>query len=173
MTLGKILNLNINLLILKLEVKVEVFQLCPTLCDPMDYTAHGILQARKLEWEAFPFSKVSSQPRTPALWGILYQLSQKGSSRILKWVTYPFFSGSSRPRNRTAVSCMAGRFFTNWTILEAFERDREITVINCWDAWKVFKQRLLQNILQKEIWLRVAVEYWPLVAFSTHGLQDS
>ena len=26
------------------------------LCDPMDYTAHGILQARILEWVAFPFS---------------------------------------------------------------------------------------------------------------------
>ena len=26
-----------------------------TLCDPMDYTVHGILQARILEWVAFPF----------------------------------------------------------------------------------------------------------------------
>ena len=25
------------------KVKVKVAQLCPTLCDPMDYTAHGIL----------------------------------------------------------------------------------------------------------------------------------
>ena len=36
---------------------------CPTLCDPMDYTVHGILQARILEWVAFPFSRGSSQPR--------------------------------------------------------------------------------------------------------------
>jgi len=34
-----------------------------TLCDPMDYTLYGILQARVLEWIAFPFSKGSSQPR--------------------------------------------------------------------------------------------------------------
>ena len=27
----------------------------------MDYTVHGILQARILEWVAFPFSKGSSQ----------------------------------------------------------------------------------------------------------------
>ena len=27
------------------------------------YTAHGILQARILEWAAFPFSRGSSQPR--------------------------------------------------------------------------------------------------------------
>ena len=29
----------------------------------MDYSVHGILQARKLEWVAFPFSRGSSQPR--------------------------------------------------------------------------------------------------------------
>jgi len=38
-------------------------QSCPTLCDPMDYTVHGILQARILEWVAFPFSRGSSQSR--------------------------------------------------------------------------------------------------------------
>ena len=30
---------------------------CPTLCDPMDYIAHGILQARILKWVAVPFSR--------------------------------------------------------------------------------------------------------------------
>ena len=33
------------------------------LCDPMDYTVHGILQARILEWVAIPFFRESSQPR--------------------------------------------------------------------------------------------------------------
>ena len=42
---------------------VKVAQSCPTLCDPMDYTVHGILQASVLEWVAFPFSRGSSQPR--------------------------------------------------------------------------------------------------------------
>ena len=32
------------------KLKVKVTQLYPTLCDPMDYTVHGILQARILEW---------------------------------------------------------------------------------------------------------------------------
>ena len=32
-----------------------------TLCDPIDYTVHGILQARILEWVAFPFSRGSPQ----------------------------------------------------------------------------------------------------------------
>ena len=44
-------------------VKVKVAQLCPTLCKPMDCIVHGILQARILEWVAFPFSRGSSQPR--------------------------------------------------------------------------------------------------------------
>ena len=43
--------------------QVKVAQLCLTLCDPRDYTVHGILQARILEWVAFPFSRGSSQPR--------------------------------------------------------------------------------------------------------------
>ena len=38
-------------------VKVKAAQSCPTLCNPMDYTVHGILQARILEWVAAPFSR--------------------------------------------------------------------------------------------------------------------
>ena len=41
----------------------RIAQLCLILCDPMDYTIHGILQARILEWVAFPFSRGSSQPK--------------------------------------------------------------------------------------------------------------
>ena len=52
-------------------VKVKVIQLCPTLCNSMDYTVHGILQARMLEWVAFSLSRASpnpgSKPRSPAL----------------------------------------------------------------------------------------------------------
>ena len=39
--------------------------------------------------------------------------------RILEWVAYPFSSGSSLPRNQTGLSCIAGRFFTNWAIRKA------------------------------------------------------
>ena len=46
------------------EVKSEVAQSCPTLCDPMDcslpgFSIHGIFQARVLEWVAVPFSQGS------------------------------------------------------------------------------------------------------------------
>ena len=39
-----------------LGLKVKVPQSCVTLCEPMDYAARGILQARTLEWVAIPFS---------------------------------------------------------------------------------------------------------------------
>ena len=45
------------------ESEVKVSRPCPTLCDPKDYTVHGILQARILECIAIPFSRGSSQPR--------------------------------------------------------------------------------------------------------------
>ena len=52
-------------------LKVKVTHSCPTLCNPMGYPVHGILQTRILEWVAFPFSRRSSQhrdrPRSPTL----------------------------------------------------------------------------------------------------------
>ena len=44
-------------------MKVKFAQSCPTLCYPMDYAVHGILQARILEWVAVPFFRGSFQPR--------------------------------------------------------------------------------------------------------------
>ena len=49
---------------------MKVVQSCPTICDLLDHTVHGILQARILEWVAVPFSRASSWPRdwTPVSW---------------------------------------------------------------------------------------------------------
>ena len=46
----------------------SVIQLCPTLCDPTDYSppgssVHGIFQTRILDWVAISSSRASSQPR--------------------------------------------------------------------------------------------------------------
>ena len=50
---------------------MKVVQLCPTLCDLIVYTVHGILQARILEWVDFPFSGDLPNPgielRSPTL----------------------------------------------------------------------------------------------------------
>ena len=70
-----------------------VAQLCPTICDPLDYSplrssVHGILQARMLQWLVIPFSRGSFWPSDQA-WGllhcgqILYLLSHLGSNGLL------------------------------------------------------------------------------------------
>ena len=69
--------------------KLKVAQSCWSLCDPMDYSptpsssVHGILQARILEWVAFPFSRglFLTQGWNPGLLycrQILYHLSHRG-----------------------------------------------------------------------------------------------
>ena len=47
----------------------------------MDYTVHGILQARMLEWVVFPFSRGSSQPRD---WT---QVSRIAGGLFTSWAT--------------------------------------------------------------------------------------
>ena len=48
-------------LVLMTRSEVKVAQSCLFLCEPMDYTVHGILHTRILEWVAHPFSSRSSQ----------------------------------------------------------------------------------------------------------------
>ena len=54
---------------------------CVWLCDPMDYTIHGMLQARILEGVVFPFSRGSSQARD---WT---QVSHIAGSFFTSWAT--------------------------------------------------------------------------------------
>ena len=63
-------------------LKVKVSQSCPTLCDPMNYTVNGILQARIQEWLVFPFSRGSSQPRSQT------QVSCIAGRFFTSWVMY-------------------------------------------------------------------------------------
>ena len=67
-------------------VRCLVAQSCLTLCDPMDCSppgssVHGILQARILEWVAFPFSRASSQLRNQT------QVSRIAGGFFAIWVT--------------------------------------------------------------------------------------
>ena len=63
------------------RMKVKVAQSCPTLCEPIDYTVHEILQARILEWVAFPFSRRSSHPRDGT------QVSHTAGRFFTSWAT--------------------------------------------------------------------------------------
>ena len=49
--------------------KVKVAQSCPTLCNPMDYAVHGILQAWRLELFPSPgdLPNTGIEPRSPKL----------------------------------------------------------------------------------------------------------
>ena len=60
---------------------MKVAQLCPTLCDPMDYAVHRIRQARTLEKVAIPFSRESSQPRDQT------QVSHIAGGFFTSWAT--------------------------------------------------------------------------------------
>ena len=60
---------------------VQVAQSCLTLWDPIVYTAHGILQARILEWIPFSFSRGSSQPRDQT------QVSRVAGCFFTSWAT--------------------------------------------------------------------------------------
>jgi len=110
------------------NVKVKVAQSCPTLCDPMDYTYSpwnspsqntGVGSLSLLQG-IFPTQGLN--PGLPHYRQILYQLSYKGSPRILEWIAYPFSRESSWPRDQTGVSCIAGGFFTNWAMREAYQQ---------------------------------------------------
>ena len=69
----------------------EVAQSCPTLCDPMDCNLSG-----------------------SSIHGIF-------QPRVLEWIAISFSRGFSQPRNRIRVSCIAGRFFTDWAMREAYQ----------------------------------------------------
>ena len=75
---------------------VKVAQLSPTLCDPMGYTIHRILQARILEWVAFSFSRGSSQPRNQT------QVSRIKGGFFTSWATreaFPFVTQGNSPKS--------------------------------------------------------------------------
>ena len=69
----------------------KVAQLCPILCDPMDYTVHGILQQNTGVGSLSLLQRIfQTQESNPGLLNhrrLLYQ--HKGSPRILEWVPYP------------------------------------------------------------------------------------
>ena len=81
-----------------LPMNVKVANSCPTLCDPMNYTVHGILQARILEWVDFPFSRGPSQPRKEPMFPALqadslpaepqekYKNMGVGNLSFLQWI---------------------------------------------------------------------------------------
>ena len=97
---------------------------CPTLCDPMDYTVHGILQARIQEWVAFPFSRGSSQlgdrTQVSCIVGRFFLPTEpQGKSKNTGMGSLSLLQGLFPTQESNQGLCIAGRFFTNWAIREA------------------------------------------------------
>ena len=80
-------------------MKVKVTQSCPTLCDPKDCTVHGILQARTLEWVAFPFCRRPSQLRSPTLQADSLSTEPQGKSSSYGRVLFNKVISYSHPRS--------------------------------------------------------------------------
>ena len=96
-------------------------------------------------------------PGLPHCRWILYQLSHKGSPRLLEWVAYLFSSGSSQSRNRSSVSCISGKFFTNWAIREVFIKQLK---------WKIVANPVLgwmwRNLISYTFWWECQMVQPPL-----------
>ena len=97
-----------------LDVVSESHSVVSNSCNPMDWSLQG-----------------------SSVHGIL-------QARILEWVAISFSRGSSRSRNRTHVSCIAGRFFTDWARREACIRRR---IINHWTTSEVPPSSIIMTTL--------------------------
>ena len=104
----------------------------------MEYTVHGILQARILEWVAFPFSRGTSQPRDRTQVSRMHVDSlptkPQGKPQNTGVVSLSFLQRIFLTQESNRVSCIAGGFFTNWAIREALTnldsilKSRDITL---------------------------------------------
>ena len=82
------------------------------LCESMDCKVHGILQARILEWVAFPFSRGSPQPRDRT------QVSHTAGRFFTSWANCGKFLEMRIPEHLTCLLknlCM-GQTATLWTL---------------------------------------------------------
>ena len=82
-------------------VHAKSLQLCPDLCNRMDYSlpgssVHGILQSRTLKWVTIPFSRGSSRPRD---WTHVSYVSCIGKLVLYHW--WPLGSPSGHEFEQT------------------------------------------------------------------------
>ena len=115
--------------------EVKVAQLCPTLCNPIDYTVHGILQARLLEWVAFPFSGGSFQPRDQT------EVSRIAGGFFTSWAT--------REAKNTGVGSLS---LLQWIFLT---QESNQSLLHCrWILYQLSYQgsKTLPNVEEENFW---------------------
>ena len=88
--------------------------------DPLEkgMATHFSMIGWRMPWTEKPGRLLyMGSPRVRQYWATKTSLPSETAAGKPK-NTYSFSSGCSRPRNQTGVSCIAGRFFTNWAIRE-------------------------------------------------------
>ena len=137
------------------KTKKKVAQSYPTLCDPMDYAVHGILQARILEWVAFPFSRdlpnPGIKPRCPTLqadslplshqgnlsWNIALELIKKSCKKdIFHCCINLVFNPISTVVKNLILENWLQVNFASWQDSKLFQRGKKTTSIGLF--WKVY-----------------------------------
>ena len=112
--------------------QVKVTQSCPTLCDPMDYTIHGILQARIQEWVAFPIFRGSSQPRD---WT---KVSLTVGRFFTSWAAREAQVIIKEKLNNIQLSCMQMKFIEWVTQADCHRILKAREIIRIWGVLKCF-----------------------------------
>ena len=119
---------------------MNVTQSCPTLCDPMDYTVHGILQARILEWVALPllqgfFPTQGSNPGLPHCRRIFLPAEPQGKPKntgvgslsLLQWIFLTQESNQGPPHCRQIVYQLSYQGSWNWRV--TVPKTTELTLV--------------------------------------------
>jgi len=93
-----------------------VTQSCPTLCSPMDCSSsgssvYGILQARKLEWVAISFSRLSSWPGN---WTQVSCIAGRFSKLVKKYVKAIYCHPAYLTYMQSTSCEMPGKMKHNW-----------------------------------------------------------
>ena len=101
-----------------LNSQVKATQPCLTLCDPMDYAIHGIIQARILEYWPFPppgnLPNPGIKPRFPTLQTDSLPAEPQWKPKNTEVSSFSLLQGifptpgKIPPQNRIRVSCTAG-----------------------------------------------------------------
>ena len=108
-----------------------------------------------------------TEHKSPALQVDSLSAEPKGSPRILEWVAFTFSRKSSQPRNRTRVSCIAGRFFTNWAIREVIREDLSRETGKC--SPKIRWINITENIKWQSSWQNKSMKVWGWLVYYLTG----
>ena len=136
----------------------------------MDYTAHGILQARILEWVAFPFSRGSSQPRDQI------QVSHIAGRFFISWATneaQEYWSGEYVKANseiRNFVYLLSIQYMQTTHFERKFNQNFE----SCYKKVKVAKWKV--KVVESQIWFLcifsfIQLFFWVITVCLTLGRQ--